>query len=48
MNFVVLDTETTGLKAYHHEMVSFAGIKLDNDLKEIDRTCKEAKRNTGI
>ena len=36
--FVVLDTETTGLYAYRgHEMISFAGIKLDKDLKEIDR-----------
>tara|TARA_R100000655_G_scaffold33246_1_gene65531 strand:+ start:74 stop:694 length:621 start_codon:yes stop_codon:yes gene_type:complete len=37
MKFVVLDTETTGLKAYYHEMVSFCGIKLDKDLREIDR-----------
>ena len=37
MEFVILDTETTGLKAYHHEILSFAGIKLDNDLREIDR-----------
>lgn len=37
MKFVVLDTETTGLRAYYHEMVSFCGIKLDQDLREIDR-----------
>ena len=36
--FVVLDTETTGLYVYKgHEMISYAGIKLDKDLKEIDR-----------
>jgi DNA polymerase III alpha subunit (gram-positive type) len=37
MQFVVLDTETTGLRAYFHECVSFAGIKLDRNLREIDR-----------
>ena len=37
MNYVVLDTETTGLRAYYHEMISFAGIKLNSDLEEIDR-----------
>jgi DNA polymerase III alpha subunit (gram-positive type) len=37
MNYVVLDTETTGLRAYHHECVSFCGIKLDKNLREIDR-----------
>ena len=37
MKFVVLDTETTGLRAYYHEIVSFAGIKLDGELREIDR-----------
>ena len=37
MNFVILDTETTGLRAYHHEIVSFAGIKVDKNLREIDR-----------
>ncbi len=37
MNFCVLDTETTGLRAYYHEMVSFCGIKLNDNLEEIDR-----------
>ena len=37
MKYVVLDTETTGLRSYHHEIVSFAGIKLNKDLQEIDR-----------
>lgn len=36
--FVILDTETTGLYPYKgHEMISFAGIKTDKDLNEIDR-----------
>ena len=36
--FVILDTETTGLYPYKgHEMIAFAGIKLDKDLQEIDR-----------
>lgn len=35
--YVVLDTETTGLYPKTYEMISFAGIKLDKDLKEIDR-----------
>ena len=34
----ILDTETTGLYPYKgHEMIAFAGIKLDKDLQEIDR-----------
>ena len=37
MNYVVLDTETTGLRAYYHEIVSFCGIKIDKDLREIER-----------
>ena len=37
MNYVILDTETTGLRAYHHEIVSFCGIKIDKSLREIDR-----------
>ena len=37
MKFVILDTETTGLRSYHHEMVSFAGIKINEQLQEIDR-----------
>ena len=37
MNYVILDTETTGLRSYHHEMVSFAGIKINAQLQEIDR-----------
>lgn len=35
--FIVLDTETTGLYSNRHEMISFAGIKLDANLNEIDR-----------
>jgi len=37
MEYVILDTETTGLRSYHHEIVSFAGIKLDSSLREIER-----------
>ena len=37
MKFVILDTETTGLRSYHHEIVSFAGIKVNAQLQEIDR-----------
>ena len=37
MNEIFLDTETTGLRAYHHEIVSFCGIKLNRELREIDR-----------
>lgn len=37
MKYVVLDTETTGLRSYYHEIVSFCGIKLDENLREIDR-----------
>ena len=37
MKYVVLDTETTGLRSYHHEIVSFAGIKINEQLQEIDR-----------
>lgn len=37
MKFVILDTETTGLRSYHHEIVSFAGIKVNKQLQEIDR-----------
>jgi DNA polymerase III alpha subunit (gram-positive type) len=43
MKLVVLDTETTGLRAYYHEMVSFAGIKLDKNLQEIDRLVLKIK-----
>lgn len=37
MKYVILDTETTGLRAYYHEIVSFCGIKIDKDLREIER-----------
>lgn len=36
--YVILDTETTGLYAHQgHEIISYAGIKLDKNLNEIGR-----------
>lgn len=43
MQFVILDTETTGLRSYHHEIVSFAGIKVNAQLQEIDRLVVKIK-----
>ena len=37
MGFVFFDTETTGLKCGFDQIVHFAAIRTDNDLKEIDR-----------